>query len=101
MVTDSATVTSENSMDFFHWTNSELENVDTIGDTKRPDQIEIRIGIWNSVNHCKDMIYLVHQSSEMMDDVLKVIHVIIKAIENCSSWCDIKELIDWCFHYRL
>ena len=41
---------------------------------------------------------LEHQSSDLIDDFLKLIEIIIEASNDLSSWSDIEELIDWCFH---
>jgi len=85
-------------VDFFHWANGVLVDVDAIGNTEWPQDKEIWIGIADGVDHSKDVVYLIHKSSEVVNNVLEVVHVIVESSQDGSCWGNIKEFVDWSFH---
>lgn len=96
MVVDRTTSNSKDSVNLFHGSNSKPVNVDWVAKQEWNNQKNPGIGIYSSVNDHYQVQCLIHKSNRTVNNMLKMVHVIIETIQNGSSWGHIEELVNWC-----
>jgi len=95
MIADWATSDSKNSVNFFHWTDSESVDVNAVPEQNWHNEEDVCIGIGYGINDHDKMQELVHSTDHSMDNMFEMMHVTIESVEDWTSWSDVKEEVYW------